>query len=82
MKGGGNYLSLLPDTETWRRQKIKWSHLSRDGCYVKGQSIRKKEKNGKKKVKTGEKKENNKQAKDQNITHPKEKKKQENKRLV
>lgn len=68
--------------KTGEREKIKWNHLSREGCYVKGQLIRKKRKNRKKRVKTGEKRENNKQAKDQNITHSKEKMKQENKRHI
>lgn len=65
--------------KTGEREKIKWNHLSREGCYVKGQLIRK---NRKKRVKTGEKRENNKQAKDQNITHSKEKMKQKNKRHI
>ena len=55
--------------KTGEREKIKWNHLSREFCYVKGQSIRKKEKIEKKKSKTGEKKENNKQAKDNRKTN-------------
>ena len=87
-------MSLLPDTETWyqlrkiynwkwKQEKGKKSNGTTYHVYVKGQLIRKKRKNRKKKrVKTGEKKENNKQAKDQNITHSKEKKKQQNKLLM
>lgn len=37
--------------KTGEREKIKWNHLSREFCYVKGQSIRKKEKIEKKRVK-------------------------------